>query len=169
MAKNYKFSLTTNGKYSKNIRLKLHGLKMKTYSAKKEEVERKWYLIDAKDKIVGRLATEVAIILMGKNKPIYTSHVDTGDNVIIINAEKVSFTGAKWEQKTYYHHTDYPGGLKSITAKKMLKEKPESILGLAIKRMLPKNKLGRAMFKKLKIYVSSEHPHTAQKPEVLEI
>ncbi len=142
---------------------------MKTYSAKITDVERKWYLIDADRKILGRLASEVAKILRGKHKPIFTPHVDTGDFVIIINANKVVLTGNKWKDKVYYHHTGYPGGIKSITAKKLLEKKPEAILEHAIKGMLPKNKLGRSMLKKVKVYASGKHPHDAQMPEVLNI
>jgi len=142
---------------------------VKTYSAKKTDVERKWYLIDAGGKILGRLASEVAKILRGKHKPIFTPHVDTGDFVIIINANKVVLTGNKWKNKEYYHHTGYPGGIKSITAKKLLEKRPEALLEHAIKGMLPKNKLGRAMFKKVKVYASEEHPHDAQMPEVYNI
>jgi large subunit ribosomal protein L13 len=142
---------------------------MKTYSAKKEDIQKKWYLVDAQDKVLGRLACELAKVLMGKGKAVYTSHVDTGDYVIVINADKVSLTGKKWEDKVYYHYSGYPGGMKSITAKKMKEEKPADLLELAVRRMLPKNRLGRDMYRKLKVYASSEHPHTAQKPEVLEI
>ena len=142
---------------------------MKTYTAKKEDIQREWYLVDAKDKTLGRLASEVAKVLIGKHKPIYTPYVDTGDYVVIINADKVSLTGDKWEKKTYYHYTGYPGGIKSAAAKKMLQEKPERILELAVKRMLPKSKLGSAMYKKLKVYTSSDHPHSAQNPKPLDI
>ncbi len=142
---------------------------MKTFMAKKEEVERKWWIVDAEDKIVGRVASKVAAILRGKNKVIYTPHVDTGDFVVIINADKMRFTGKKLENKKYYKHTGYIGGIKEITAKKLLEKKPEEIIKKAVKGMLPKNKLGRKMFKKLKVYAGSEHPHEAQMPEKLEI
>lgn len=142
---------------------------MKTYLAKKEDIQQKWCLVNAKDKILGRLASEIATIIMGKHKSIYTPYVDSGDFVIVINADKILLTGEKLKKKEYMHHTGYPGGLKSITAQKMLKEKPELILKLAVKRMLPKNRLGRSMFKKLKVYAASNHPHSAQQPELLEI
>ncbi|HUU50937.1 MAG TPA: 50S ribosomal protein L13 [Nitrospinota bacterium] len=142
---------------------------MKTYLAKKEDIQKKWYLVDAKGKILGRLASKIATILMGKHKSIYTPHVDSGDFVIVINADKFSLTGEKLKKKEYFHHTGYPGGLKSVTAQKMLKEKPEFMLKLAVKRMLPKNRLGRSMLKNLKIYAASDHPHAAQQPELLEI
>jgi len=142
---------------------------MSTVSAKKEEIVRKWYVVDAKNAVLGRVASQVAAVLKGKHKPIYTPHVDTGDFVVIINAEKVQLTGNKREEKTYYHHTGYPGGLKSITADKLLQKNPEEVLTIAIKGMLPKNPLGRQMVTKLKVYAGAEHPHDAQKPEVLEI
>jgi large subunit ribosomal protein L13 len=142
---------------------------MSTVSAKKEEVQRKWYVVDADNVVLGRLASKVASVLKGKHKPIYTPHVDTGDFVIVVNAAKVQLTGNKRDEKTYYHHTGYPGGLKSITADKLLEKKPEDVINIAVKGMLPKNPLGRSMFAKLKVYAGSEHPHTAQKPEVLEI
>ncbi len=132
-------------------------------------IERKWYVVDAADKTLGRLAAEVATVLRGKNKPIYTPHVDTGDYVIIINAEKIKVTGNKLNDKVYYHHTGYAGGLKQITLKELLAKKPEDVIAHAVKGMLPKNALGRAMFKKLFIYAGPEHKHAAQKPEVLEI
>ena len=142
---------------------------MKTYMAKKGEVERKWYVVDASDKIVGRLATKIATILRGKHKPVYTPHVDTGDFVIVVNAEKIKFTGTKLEKKIYYRHTGYIGGLKETSAKKMLEKKPEEIIRLAVKGMLPKGRLGRKLLKKLKVYRGAEHPHQAQQPEKLEI
>lgn len=141
---------------------------MKTFVAKPHELERKWYVVDAEGKVLGRLASEVAAILRGKHKPIYTPHVDTGDNVIIINAEKVVLSGKKLEQKMYYRHSGYPGGLKQMDYKTFLKTKPELLVEKAVKGMLPHNRLGAAMFKKLKVYSGAEHPHTAQKPEVLE-
>ena len=142
---------------------------MKTFMAKKENIERKWWIIDAKDKVLGRLAVKIANTLRGKNKPIFTPHVDTGDFVIVLNADKVKLTGKKYDNKIYYKHTGYIGGLKATPAKKLLSEKPEEILRKAVKGMLPKNKLGRKIIKKLKIYTGDEHPHTAQQPEKLEI
>ena len=141
---------------------------MKSYMAKPEEMERKWYVIDAEDKVLGRLATEVATILTGKHKPIYTPHVDTGDFVIIINADKVKLTGKKLEQKKYYYHTGYPGGLKAVPYKQMMEKNPEKAIELAVKGMMPKNRLGRQMYKKLKVYSGPEHNHEAQKPELYE-
>ncbi len=141
---------------------------MKSYMAKPEEMERKWYVIDAEDKVLGRLATEVATILTGKHKPIYTPHVDTGDFVIIINADKVKLTGKKLEQKKYYYHTGYPGGLKAVPYKQMMEKNPEKAIELAVKGMMPKNRLGRQMYKKLKVYSGPEHNHEAQRPEIYE-
>lgn len=140
-----------------------------TFNAKKETVERKWYVIDAEGKILGRMASQIATILMGKHKPVYTPSVDTGDFVIVINAEKIVLTGNKWDDKKYYHHSGWIGGIKEINAKGMLEKHPEDIVGLAVKRMLPKTKLGDAMFKKLKVHIGPEHPHKAQTPETLEI
>jgi len=137
--------------------------------AKKETVERKWLIVDAENQVVGRLASKIATVLRGKNKPVYTPHVDTGDFVVVINAEKVTFTGKKLDNKIYYSYSGYMGGLKEINAKKLLEKKPEEIIRKAVKGMLPKNKLGRQMLNKLKIYKGSEHPHSAQKPEKLEI
>jgi large subunit ribosomal protein L13 len=145
------------------------GRTMKSFVAKPLEVERKWYVVDADGKTLGRLATEVASILRGKKKPIYTPHVDTGDYVIIVNAEKIVFTGKKLDQKMYRHHTGFPGGLKELTAKQLMEKKPEMAIKSAVKGMLPKNSLGREMFKKLKVYVGPEHDNAAQKPEVLDI
>lgn len=142
---------------------------MSTVSAKKETVERKWLLVDATDLVLGRLSTQVASILRGKHKAIYTPHCDTGDFVVIVNAEKVRLTGNKLEDKVYYHHSNFPGGLKSITAGKLLKEKPEDVIKFAVKGMLPKGPLGRDMILKLKVYAGSVHPHEAQRPEVLTI
>ena len=142
---------------------------MRTFSAKKEEVNSKWHLIDADGKVLGRLASKIANILRGKNKPIYTPHVDTGDHVVVINAEKIVLTGKKLQDKVYYRHSNYPGGLKSTTAEKLLKKRASSLIEIAVKGMLPRNTLGRAMFKKLKVYPSKEHPHTAQKPEPMEL
>ncbi len=142
---------------------------MKTISAKNSDVERKWHLIDADGLVVGRLASQVAKILRGKNKPIFTPHVDTGDFVVIVNASKVRFTGNKLEKKAYYRHTGYPGGLKTTMAKDIMKKTPERIIYSAVRGMLPKNTLGRQQFKKLKVYRGSEHPHNAQNPEELNL
>ena len=140
---------------------------MKTYQAKKGEVSRDWYLVDAEDKVLGRLASEIAHRLRGKHKPVYTAHTDTGDFVIVVNAEKISLTGKKLTDKIYYRYSGYPGGLSTTTAGRMLKEKPEELLRTAVKGMLPKNMLGRAMLKKLKIYTGGDHPHAAQCPRIL--
>jgi len=140
-----------------------------TYMAKPNEVERKWYIIDAEGKTLGRLATEAATILRGKHKPEFTPHVDTGDFVVVINAGKVNLTGKKLFQKKYYRHSQYPGGLKTTVAADMLKNKPERMIELAVKGMLPKGTLGRQQGLKLKVYAGAEHPHQAQKPEFWEI
>jgi large subunit ribosomal protein L13 len=140
----------------------------KTYMAKPGEVEQKWWLVDAADKVVGRLASDIAVILMGKHRPTYTPHVDTGDFVVVINAEKVVFKGKKWDRKTYTRYTGYPG-LKSEPARRRLERRPEMILHEAVRRMLPKNKLARKMLSKLKIFVGPEHLHQAQKPEPIEL
>lgn len=140
---------------------------MKSYLAKPLEVEHKWYVVDATDQIVGRLAANVAAVLRGKNKPTFTPNVDTGDYVVIINADKVRLTGNKENQKVYTHHTGYPGGLKEVSYKKMLADHPERILEKAIKGMLPHNTLGRQMYRKLKVYAGPEHKHQAQMPEEL--
>jgi large subunit ribosomal protein L13 len=142
---------------------------MKTFVAKEHEIEKKWYLVDADQKVLGRLATQIAVRLRGKHKPIFTPHADVGDFVVVVNADKVAMTGAKWDQKTYYRHSGYTGGLKQISARKLLEKKPEEIIRFAVKRMLPKNSLGRRQLKKLKIYAGSDHPHQAQQPENLEI
>lgn len=142
---------------------------MKTYVAKAEDVQRKWYVIDATDKTLGRMASQIAAILRGKNKPIYTPNVDTGDYVIVINAEKVKLTGKKLDEKIYYHHSLYPGGLKETPYRKLLATKPELAIEEAVRRMLPKGRLGRQMFTKLKVYAGTNHNHEAQKPEVLEL
>jgi len=142
---------------------------MKSFVAKPLEIERKWYVVDAEGKALGRLATEIASILRGKRKPIFTPHVDTGDFVIVVNADKVAFTGKKLDQKLYRHHTGHPGGLKEVTARELMAKKPEKAIQLAVKGMLPKNSLGRAMIKKMKVYSGPEHKHEAQKPEVLDI
>ena len=139
----------------------------RSYMAKGEEIKRKWYVIDATDKHLGRLAVQVARILMGKDKPTYTPHVDTGDFVVIVNAEKIGLTGKKLDQETFKHHTGYMGGLRSETYKEVLDRKPEHLIERVIKGMLPKTKLGRDMYRKLKVYAGPEHPHTAQQPEEL--
>jgi large subunit ribosomal protein L13 len=144
-------------------------IRMKTYIAKEQEVDKKWFLIDAKDKVLGRLATQIATRLRGKHKPIFTPHADTGDFVVVVNADKVVLTGRKWTQKQYYHHSGYIGGLKQISAEKLLEKRPEDILKFAVKGMLPKNSLGRRQLKKLKIYAGPDHPHEAQQPDKLEI
>jgi large subunit ribosomal protein L13 len=140
-----------------------------SFIAKPHEVERKWYVIDAEGQTLGRLATEIASILRGKKKPIYTPHVDTGDYVIVINAEKVEVTGKKRKEKIYKRHTGYPGGLREITFEKLIVRHPEEIVRHAVKGMMPKGRLGRQMYKKLKVYAGPEHKHTAQKPEALEL
>lgn len=142
---------------------------MKSYMAKTKELEKKWYVIDAEDKVLGRLSTEVSKILMGKHKPTYTPHIDTGDFVIIINAEKIKLTGNKINQLKHTYHTLHPGGLKEVPYSKLIETKPEKIIELAVKGMLPKNKIGKQMIRKLKVYGGSEHNHDAQMPEVLEI
>lgn len=138
----------------------------KSYMANAQTVERKWHLIDAKDLVLGRLATEAAVLLRGKHKPTYTPHVDCGDNVIIVNAEAIALTGNKLEGKLYQHHSGHPGGLKTRTAKEMLERQPQKLVEAAIKGMLPKTKLGSDMYRKLYVYVGPNHPHAAQKPEV---
>ncbi len=140
---------------------------MKSFMANPAKVERKWYVVDATGYTLGRLASEVAKILRGKNKPVFTPHIDTGDYVIIVNADKVKVTGRKLDQKIYYHHSGYVGGLKETTLREMLAKKPEKVLELAIKGMLPKGPLGRQMYTKLHVYAGPEHPHAAQKPETL--
>ena len=140
---------------------------MKTFMASTANVDRKWYVVDAADQTLGRFASEVAKVLRGKNKPIFTPHIDTGDNVIVINADKIKVTGKKLDQKVYYHHSDYVGGMKETTLKEMLNKKPEQVIELAVKGMLPKGPLGREMFKKLHVYAGPDHKHEAQKPEVL--
>lgn len=140
-----------------------------TYMAKPNQVERKWYVVDAEGQTLGRLASQVASVLRGKNKPEFTPHVDTGDFVVIINADKVNLTGKKLNDKFYYFHSMHPGGLKKFSAGEMLAKKPERVLELAVKGMLPKNRLGRQIGTKLKVYAGAEHPHQAQQPEVLEI
>ena len=140
---------------------------MKSYMASPETIERKWYVVDAADMTLGRLASEVAKVLRGKNKPTFTPHIDTGDYVIVVNAEKVKVTGKKLDQKIYYHHSEYVGGMKETTLREMMAKKPERVIELAVKGMLPKGPLGRAMYTKLHVYAGPEHKHQAQKPEVL--
>ena len=142
---------------------------MKTFVAKENEVKKNWYLVNAENKILGRLATQIAMRLRGKHKPIFTPHADTGDFIVVINAERVALTGKKWDKKIYYRHSGYIGGLKEISAKKLLEKKPEDVLRFAVRGMLPKNSLGRRQLKKLKIYTGSDHPHQAQQLEALEI
>ena len=142
---------------------------MNTFMASPATIERKWFVVDAEGKTLGRLASEVAKVLRGKNKPIFTPHIDTGDYVIVVNADKVKVTGKKLEQKKYYHHSDYVGGMKETSLKEMITKKPEKVVELAVKCMLPKGPLGREMYKKLFVYAGAEHPHAAQKPEVLDI
>jgi len=142
---------------------------MKTYTAKTAEVQRNWYIVDATDKVLGRLASEIAHRLKGKHKPEYTPHIDTGDFIIVINAEKVRVTGQKTSDKIYYHHTNYPGGIKESSFEKMMQRDPIRPLEMAIKGMLPKNPIGREMFRKLKVYAGNEHPHAAQQPEPLDV
>ncbi|MBU2549054.1 MAG: 50S ribosomal protein L13 [Proteobacteria bacterium] len=141
----------------------------KTYMANESNVDRKWYLVDGEDKILGRLASEIASRLRGKHKPVFTPHADTGDFIVVINAGKVRLTGRKTDQKVYYHYSGYIGGMKETGARKMLADKPEEIIRQAVKGMLPKNSLGRRQLKKLKIYAGPEHPHEAQQPESLNI
>jgi large subunit ribosomal protein L13 len=141
---------------------------MKTFVAKEHEIDKKWYLIDASDKILGRLASEIATILRGKHKAIFTSHMDAGDYVIVVNADKVALTGAKLDKKIYYRHSGYVGGLRETSAREMLKNKPENVIRFAVKGMLPKTSLGRRQLKKLKIYTGPNHPHQAQQPVNLE-
>ena len=141
---------------------------MKTQFAKKSDIDRKWYVVDAKDAVLGKLATKVAVYLRGKNKPVFTPNADTGDFIIVINADKIKLTGNKVNDKMYYHHSGYIGGIKAKSAKELLENKPETIIEKAVWGMLPKNRLGRAMIKKLKVYRGAEHPHQAQAPEILQ-
>lgn len=141
---------------------------MKSYMASPATIERKWYVVDATDKTLGRLSSQIASVLRGKNKPTYTPSMDTGDYVIVINADKIKVTGKKMDQKIYYRHSDYVGGMKEATLKEMMAKKPEDVIKLAVKGMLPKGPLGRQMIKKLHVYAGAEHAHEAQKPEVLE-
>ena len=142
---------------------------MKSFMASPATIDRKWYVVDAEGQTLGRLSSEIAKILRGKNKPTYTPHIDTGDNVIVVNAEKIKVTGKKLDQKIYYNHSDFPGGMRETTLKEMLANKPEDVITLAVKGMLPKGPLGRSMITKLHVYAGAEHPHAAQKPEALEI
>ncbi len=140
---------------------------MKTFMASPATIDRKWYVVDATDMTLGRLASEVAKVLRGKNKPVFTPHMDTGDYVIVVNAEKIKVSGKKMDQKIYYRHSDYVGGMKEVTLKEKLAKKPEEVIELAVKGMLPKGPLGRQMYKKLYVYAGPDHKHAAQKPEVL--
>ncbi len=142
---------------------------MKTYLAPVNEIDRKWYVVDAENKVLGRLATEIASRLRGKHKPTFSPFMDNGDFIIVTNADKIQLTGKKWDDKKYYRHTGYIGGIKEASAKELLAKHPTDLVMKAVKGMLPKNKLGRAQLKKLKIYASAEHPHAAQMPEVLDI
>ena len=144
-------------------------MKKYTYSAKKTDNKDNWFLVDADGAVLGRLASLIASRLRGKHNPLFSPHVDTGDSIVVINAEKITLTGKKWDQKTYYRHSGYTGGLTSITAKKLLEKRPEDIIRFAVKGMLPKNRLGTQMLKKLKVYSGKEHPHAAQKPEALNL
>ncbi|MDT8317205.1 MAG: 50S ribosomal protein L13 [bacterium] len=142
---------------------------MKTYIPKSEEIERNWRLVDADGKVLGRIATEIADILRGKNKPVFTPHLDTGDFVVVVNAEKIKLTGNKMADKVYYHHTGFPGGIKGITAEKLLEKEPVKLVSEAVKGMLPKNKLRKQFMGKLKVYSGSKHPHEAQQPQVVSL
>jgi len=144
-------------------------VKKYTYSAKKTDNPNKWYVVDAEGAVLGRLASTIAARLRGKNSPLYTPHTDMGDSIVVINADKVVLTGRKWDQKNYYRHSGYVGGLTTTNAKKLLETKPEDLVRFAVKGMLPKNRLGRQIIKKLKVYAGTDHPHTAQQPEVLNI
>ena len=160
------FSIESTMKIISKLKF-IGGQPMKTYMANPDKIERKWYVVDAEGQTLGRLAAEVAKVLRGKNKPEFTPHIDTGDNVIVINAEKIKVTGKKSDQKVYYHHSDYVGGMKETTLREMMAKKPEQVIELAVKGMLPKGPLGRTMIKKLHVYAGAEHAHQAQKPEVL--
>jgi large subunit ribosomal protein L13 len=144
-------------------------VKKYTYSAKASDNPDKWYIVDAEDAVLGRLATTIASRLRGKHSPLYTPHEDMGDSIVVINADKIKLTGRKWDQKNYYRHSGYIGGLTTITAKKLLEKRPEDLIRFAVKGMLPKNRLGQKLFKKLKVYAGSVHPHAAQEPEPLKI
>ena len=140
---------------------------MKTYMANPDKIERKWYVVDAEGQTLGRLSAEIAKVLRGKNKPVFTPHIDTGDYVVVVNAAKVKVTGKKLDQKVYYHHSDYVGGMKETTLREMMAKKPEAVIEMAVKGMLPKGPLGREMYKKLFVYAGPDHKHAAQKPESL--
>ncbi len=142
---------------------------MKTFSAKAEDIERKWFVVDAQGQTLGRLATRIATVLRGKHKPVYTPHMDCGDYVIVVNADKIQVTGHKLEQKTYYRHSGYPGGLRQVSLRRQLQVHPDRVIEAAVRGMLPHNRLGRKMFKKLKIYAGPTHPHQAQQPTALEL
>ncbi len=144
-------------------------MKKYTYSARNDDCREKWWIVDAEGKVLGRLASTIASVLRGKHNPLFTPHVDCGDAVVVVNAEKVMLTGNKLKKKNYYRHSGYMGGLKTITASKLLEKRPEDVIRFAVKGMLPKNRLGRKMFKKLKVYAGSQHPHEAQQPENMEI
>ncbi len=144
-------------------------MKKYTYNAKNEDQKNKWYVVDAEGLVLGRLASQIASRIRGKCNPMYTPHADTGDSVIVLNADKIVLTGRKWDQKKYYRHSGYMGGIKEITAKNLLEKKPEEIIRFAVKGMLPKNRLGRKLLKKLRVYTSDEHPHIAQQPELMKI
>ncbi len=144
-------------------------MKKYTYSAKDEDNQNKWWIVDAEGAVLGRLASKIAATLRGKNNPLYTPHADLGDSVVVINAEKIVLTGKKMEQKNYYRHSGYIGGLKTITARKLIEKRPEDVIRFAVKGMLPKNSLGRKIFKKLKVYAGDQHPHDAQQPEVMNV
>ena len=142
-------------------------MKKYTYSAKQSDIKEKWILVDAKDAVLGRLASNIAARLRGKHNPLFTPHVDSGDWVVVVNADKIVLTGRKWQKKIYYRHSGYIGGLKMITAQKLMEKRPEDLIRFAVKGMLPKNRLGRKLFKKLKVYSGDQHPHAAQQPEAL--
>ncbi len=142
-------------------------MKKYTYSAKQSDIKEKWILVDAKDAVLGRLASNIAARLRGKHNPLFTPHVDAGDWVVVVNADKIVLTGRKWQKKNYYRHSGYIGGLKTITAQKLMEKRPEDLIRFAVKGMLPKNRLGRKLFKKLKVYTGDQHPHAAQRPEPL--
>lgn len=144
-------------------------MKKYTYMADRSDNQEKWYVVDAEGLVLGRLATQVAARLRGKGNPMFTPHADTGDWVVVVNAEKVVLTGRKWDQKNYYRHSGYTGGLKSVTARQLREKRPEDLVRFAVKGMLPKNRLGRKIFKKLKVYAGAEHPHEAQQPEPLKV
>ena len=142
-------------------------MKKYTYSAKQSDIKEKWIVVDAKGAVLGRLASNIAARLRGKHNPLFTPHVDTGDWVVVVNADKIVLTGGKWQKKNYYRHSGYIGGLKTITAQKLMEKRPEDLIRFAVKGMLPKNRLGRKLFKKLKVYAGDQHPHAAQQPEAL--